>query len=116
MECGVQSDLDMFPGASDVVRVGTDRWTKCHADVLDRLMEEVKVVLHAYSHLPFENMLKAYEENEPLVKTGKRFAYILYGGTGAFFLDNDGQLKTDIRGIVYRLVSQVRKGRLIVEF
>ena len=77
MTCSVQSGLDMFPGSLDVVRVGTDRWTKCHDDVLDRLMEEVESFLHEYSNIPFEMLRTAYEQQEPRAKVGNQHAYIL---------------------------------------
>ena len=35
-------DLKMFPGASDVVRVGTERWTLKHGAILEELLDEVR--------------------------------------------------------------------------
>ena len=115
MTCSIQSDLDMFPGSLDVVRVGTDRWTKCHDDVLDRLLKGVEAFLRDHSKLPFEMLLTAYEQQEPRAKVGKQHAYILYGPSGAIFLDGD-ELKMDIRGLVYKPVSRMHKRKSIVEF
>ena len=115
MTCSVQSDLDMVPGSADVVHVGTDRRTKCHDDVLDRLTEGVEAFLRDHSKLPFEMLLTAYEQQEPRAKVGKQHAYILYGPSGAFFLDG-GELKMDIRGLVYKPVSRMHKRKSIVEF
>ena len=116
MTCSVQSDLDMFPGSLDVVRVGTDRWTKCHDDVLDRLLKGVEAFLHDHSKLPFEMLLTAYEQQEPRAKVGKKqHAYILYGPSGAFFLDG-GELKMDIKGLVFKPIVRRTEGNIIAEF
>ena len=56
----------------------------------------------------FEMLLTAYEQQEPRAKVGKQHAYILYGPSGAFFLDGD-ELKMDIRGLVYKPVSRMQK-------
>ena len=114
MSCSVQSDLDMFPGCADVVRVGTDRWTQHNTDALDCIMEGVGDFLREHSHLDFEKLVKAYEQNEPRVKVGKQRASILYGPPGPFFQDWD-ELKTDIRGLVFKPISRVHKRKLIIE-
>jgi len=79
-------------------------------------MEGVEDFLREHSHLPFEELLNTYEENEPRVKTGKHFAYILYGGTGPFFLDGGGHLTTDIRGLVYKPIARRKGNRIVAEF
>ena len=115
MTCSVQSDLDMFPGSLDVVRIGTDRWTDCHTDVLDRLMEGVESFLHENSNIPFEMLKTAYEQQEPRAKVGKQHAYILYAPSGALFVE-DGELKMDIKGLVYKPIVRRTEGNIIVEF
>ena len=106
----------MFPGASDVVRVGTKRWAQGgHADTLDRIFQEIGVWLAAHSELPFEDLLREYERGgDPRVRVGDEFAYALYGPTPLFL--KDGELNMDIKGLVYKPVARQRNNNLVVEF
>jgi len=73
-------DLRMFPGASDVVRVGTRRWTKQHAETLGRILQIIERFLRDRAELPFEELLREFEENDVRVRVGGgQFAHILYG-------------------------------------
>ena len=115
MECPVQSDLQAFPGC-DIVRIGSECWGQNHTAALDRIMEGVEVFLHDHSHLPFEKLVKAYEQNEPRARVGNHHVFVLYGPLGAFYVDN-GELKTDIKGLVYKpMIARRKKGKIIAEF
>jgi len=106
----------MFPGASDVVRVGTERWAHGgHADALNRIFQEIGAWLAAHSELPFEELLREYERGgDPRVRVGDEFAYALYGPSGPFFLDED-ELKSGMRGLVYKPVARRRNKTFVVD-
>ena len=115
MTCGVQSDLDMFPGCSDVVRVHTARWESRHNEVLERLLQNIGAFLEEHSGSSFPNMLSRFEENDIRVRVGDQFAHILYGPE-PLSVSPDGELQMDIRGLVCKPQAQVVKGKLVVEF
>ena len=115
MACGVQSDLDMFPGCADVVRIGTDRWTERDADILDSLCGQTEVFLKSHSHLPFDDLVRKYERKEPRVEVNGQHVCILYGPSRAFFIEDD-ELKSDIRGLVYRPSFRRKANRIAAEF
>ena len=115
MECGVPSDLNMFPGCADVVRIGTDRWTERDADILDSLCGQTEVFLKSHSHLPFNDLVWKCETQEPRVEVNGQYAFILCGPSGAFFIEDD-ELKSDIRGLVYRPSFRRKANRIVAEF
>ena len=114
--CSVQEDKAMFPGCSDVVRVHTERWTPLHSEILDNIFEQVKQFLQSRTDLPFDDLLRAYQDNEPCANVGKHNAYILYGPSGAFYLDADDELKMDVKGLVFRPAVRRKGGRIVAVF
>jgi len=116
MACLVQADKAMFPGCSDVVRVGTDRWTPRHDEILDGLFNKIDNFLQTHTHLAFDDLTQEFIENEPRERVGNnKVVYLMYGNESPFFIDN-GELKMDIRGLVYRPVSRRKGGRIVAEF
>jgi len=116
MNCSVQEDKVMFPGCSDVVRVGTDRWTSRHDAILDRLFKQIDNFLQTHSHLAFDDLTQEFIENEPSEIDGnKQMVYLMYGNESPFFIDN-GELQSDIRGLVYRPAWRRKGGRIVAEF
>ena len=103
----------MFPDASDVVRVGTRRWNRRHADVLERIFQHY--YLQCNADLPFEDLLRDFERHDPRVRVGDQYAYVLYGPTPLFLAEN-GELQMDVRGLVYKPQARKLGGSLIVEF
>ena len=89
----------MFPGCTDVVRVETKRWTPYHGEILDALLEKVRRFLRGRSQIPFEQLRTEFQENDTRVPVGDdQFAHIMYGKEPLFV--RDGQLQTDVRGLV----------------
>ena len=43
-------------------------------------------------------------------------AYVLYGPSGAFYLDADDKLKMDVKGLVFRPAVRRKGGRIVAEF
>ena len=100
MACCVAADLEQFPDCSDVVRVGDTRWKEKHSRILNQLIEGVRVFLRARRELPLNDLIKEYEKNEPFTLDGTAPVKLMYGRTGALFLDGS-QIKIDVKGLVY---------------
>ncbi len=105
-------DKKHFPGA-DVVRVGSLRWLTQpqHKETLDELVAEAAGFVEARRGVAFDELVREYEKHEPRLTVGDAHAYLLYGRPGGLFLD-DGELKMDIKGVLYRPV--VRRSRRTV--
>ena len=116
MACSVQSDLKMFPGCRDVVRIGTDRWTPRHDEILASVFNQIDNFLQTRRHLAFDDLAQEFIENEPRERVGKQLVYLMFGPSGAFYISDDGELQTDIRGLVFRPISRRQRGRIIAEF
>ena len=107
-------DLKMFPGASDVVRVGTERWTLKHGAILEELLDEVRCYLADRSDLSFEQLRDEFENDDVRVPARNQYAHILYGPDPLFV--TNGELKTDIKGLLFKPCARMTEGgRLIVE-
>ena len=116
MTCGVRSDLDMFPGCSDVVRVHTERWESRHDEVLEQLSEIIGAFIEEQSGKSFPELLRNFEQNDFRIRVGDQFAHVLYGPE-PLSVSPDGELQMDIRGLVYRpRRARVVNGKLMVEF
>ena len=113
--CDVQEDKAMFPGCSDVVRVHTERWESCHDDVLERLLQKIGAFFEEHSGSSFPKIRRQFARNDVRVRVGDQFAHVLYGPE-PLSVSPDGDLQTDIRGLVYKPIARRRNGALIVEF
>ena len=100
MACCLAADLEQFPDCSDVVRVGDTRWGEKHSRILNKLIEAVRVFLRAHRNLPLNDLIKEYLKKEPTTWDGKAPVKLMYGRTGALFLDGS-QIKIDVKGLVY---------------
>ena len=67
---------------------------------MQRLVEAGKTVISRHQGLDFEQIRALFDEEDPRVKVGNLHAYILYGKEPLFL--QDGELKMDTKGIVYR--------------
>ena len=94
------ADLEQFPDRSDVVRVGDTRWGEKHSRILNTLIEAVRVFLRAHRNLPLNDLIKEYLKKEPTTWDGKAPVKLMYGRTGALFLEGP-QIKIDVKGLVY---------------
>ena len=100
MACCVAADLEQFPDCSDVVRVGDTRWKEKHSRILNQLIEGVRVFLRTHRNLPLKDLVEGYEKKEPTTLDGTAPVKLMYGRTGALFLDGS-QIKIDVKGLVY---------------
>ena len=100
MACCLAADLEQFPDCSDVVRVGDTRWKEKHSRILNQLIEGVRLFLRAHRNLPLKDLIEEYEKKEPTTLDGAAPVKLMYGRTGALFLDGS-QIKIDVKGLVY---------------
>ena len=116
MTCTLQADKLMFPGCSDVVRVNTPRWNESHNMILESLFDQVEQFLQTRRDRKFEDLLHEYIQNEPRAKVENCFVYLMYGPSGPFFVDDSGELKMDLRGLVFKPRVRRQRGKIIAEF
>ena len=102
MACEVASFLEQFPGAVDVVLVRSERWTEEHTAVMDARTNGVRMFLRRRRHLPFEQLLDEFQKCQPCAVSGALQASLLYGQEQGIYLDNNGKLKMDVKGLVLR--------------
>ena len=109
MACSAAKDKLQFPHASGVVRVGTDRWSEHHTDIMDALCEAVKEFLSTRTRLSFRQIVDQYKRSEPRAKVGDQWAYLFYGDDNAFLLDGT-KLSMSLKGLVFEPIKPRRKG------
>ena len=102
MACEVAPFLEQFPGAVDVVLVRSERWTEEHKAIMDALTEGVRMLLRRRRHLPFEQLFDEFQKCQPCAVSGTLQASLLYGQEQGIYLDNNGKLKIDVKGLVLR--------------
>ena len=101
MACDLAADVKQIPDASDVVRVGSERWTEYHRAVMDALVEGVKMFLRARTHLSFEQLIEEFKQTQPCAVSGALQVTLLYGREHGLYLDNS-KLKMDVTGLVFK--------------
>ena len=101
------------PGPTRVVRVNSPQWSEKHSEILQQLIELVQNVIRSCDGMAFEEIKRTCEQNDPRLQVGDDFAYILYGPNEIFL--QDGQLKLDIRGLIYKPIIRMEGDRIIVE-
>ena len=101
------------PKPTRVVRVNSPQWCEKHSQILQQLVELVQNVTRACDGMAFEEIKRTCEQNDPRLQVGDDFAYVSYR-TNEIFLQ-DGQLKLDIRGLVYKPTIRMEGDRIIVE-
>ena len=102
MSCELAEFLEHNPGEVDVVRLNSDRWTEDHKVMMEAFTEGVRIVLRHRGHLPFEQLLDDFQECQPCAVSGTLQASLLYGQEQGIYLDNNGKLKMDVKGLVLR--------------
>ena len=102
MACEVTGFLEQFPGAVDIVLVKSERWTEYHKAIMEALTEGVRMFLRRRKHLSFEQLLDKFQECQPCAVSGTLQASLLYGQEQGIYLDNNGKLKMDVKGLVLR--------------
>ena len=107
-------DLQMFTGCI-VVRVGTPQWNQRHNRILDALLDKVRSFLSERQDMSFEQLIHDFESHDVRALVGDRYAHILYG-TKPLFVNNDGCLNTEIKGLLFKpRARMIEDGRLVVE-
>eukprot|EP00973_Karenia_brevis_P095078 12425571-Karenia_brevis.AAC.2 len=102
MACEVAAFLEQFPGAVDIVLVKSERWTEYHKAIMEALTEGVRMFLRRRRHLPFEQLLDEFKESQPCAVSGALQVSLLYGREHALYLDDNSELKMDIKGLVFK--------------
>ena len=97
--CTLADDLRQFPDASDVVRVGSERWQAQHSAIMEALVSLVRDFLRPRGNLPPDQLLIEYQRMEPSVTVGGRNVRLMYGPR-PFFLHGTA-LQMDIKGLVF---------------
>ena len=101
------------PGSTRIVRVNSPQGSEKHSEILQQLIELVQNVIRSCDGMAFEEIKRTCEQNDHRLRVGADFAYILYGPNEIFL--QDGQLKLDIRGLIYKPIIRIEGDRIIVE-
>ena len=102
MACEVAPFLEQLPGAIDVVLVRSERWTEGHKAIMDALTEGVRVFLRTRRHLSFEQLLDEFKESQPCAVSGALQVFLLFGREHGLYLDDNAELKMDVKGLVFK--------------
>ena len=102
MACEVPPFLEQCPSAVDVVLVRSERWTEEHKAIMDALTEGVRVFLRTRRHLPFEQLLDEFQKCQPCAVSGALQAFLLLGREHGLYLDDNAELKMDVKGLVFK--------------
>ena len=100
MACEVAPFLEQFPGAVDVVLVRSERWTEEHKSLMDAFTEGVRMFLRRRRHLPFEQLLDEFQKCQPCAVSGALQVFLLFGREHGLYLDDNAELKMDVKGLV----------------
>ena len=100
MACELAEFLEHNPGEVDVVRLNSDR--DDHKVMMEALTEGVRIFLRHRGRLSFEQLLHDFQECQPCAVSGTLQASLLYGQEQGIYLDNNGKLKMDVKGLVLR--------------
>ena len=102
MACEAAPLLVQFPDAVDVALVHSERWTEYHRALMEALTEGVRVFLRRRRHLPLEKLLAEFKESQPCAVSGALQVSLLYGREHALYLDDNANLKMDVKGLVFK--------------
>ena len=102
MACEVAGFLEQFPGAVDVVLSNSDRWTEYHKAIMEALTEGVRMFLRGRRHLPFEQLFDEFQKRQPCAVSGTLQVSFLYGREHGLYLDDNAELKMDVKGLVFK--------------
>ena len=101
MACEATALHEQFPDDVDLVLVHSDWWTECHRALMEALTEGVRMFLRTRRHLPLERVLDEFKETQPCAVSGALHVSLLYGRERALYLDDNAELKMDIKGLVF---------------
>ena len=98
----VAAFLEQFADAVDVILVNSDAWTEEHREIMEALTEGVRMFLRRRKHLSFEQLLDEFKECQPCAVSGALQVFLLYGREHALYLDDNANLKKDVKGLVVK--------------
>ena len=102
MACEVAPFLEQFPGAVDVVLVRSERWTEEHKAIMDALTEAIRMFLRRRKHLSFEQLFDEFQKCQPCAVSGALQVFLLFGREHGLYLDDNAELKMDVKGLVFK--------------
>ena len=94
--------LERFPGVVDIVLVRSERWTEEHKALMDALTEGVRMFLRRRRHLPFEQLLDEFQKCQSCAVSGALQVFLLFGREHGLYLDDNAELKMDVKGLVFK--------------
>ena len=100
MACEVAAFLKQFPGAVDVALVNSERWTEYHKAIMEALTDGARMFLRTRRHLSFEQLLDEFQECQPCAVSGTLQVSLLYGREHGLYLDDNAELKMDVKALV----------------
>ena len=98
MACSLEDDLRQFPDASDVVRVGSERWQAHHSAIVQALVSGAQAFLRPRKSLPLDRLLDEYQRAEPSVAVDGVDIRLMYGSPPLFLAGTE--LQMDVKGLV----------------
>ncbi len=102
MPCEEAGFLEQFPGAVDIVLVKSERWTEYHKAIMEALTKGVRMFLRTRRHLWFEKLVDEFQKCQPCAVSGALQVFLLYGREHALYLDDNANLKVDVKGLVFK--------------
>ena len=99
MACSLEDDLRQFPGACNVLRVGSERWQAHHSTIMQALVSGAQAFLRPRKSLPIDRLLNEYQRAEPSVTVDGVDVRLMYGSPPLFLAGTE--LQMDIKGLVY---------------
>ena len=109
-----KSDLQMFPRAEDVVRIGDGRWGQRHDELLNELTDAARAIAHGSKS--FADMQARLHRHNPRVHVEGCFAYLLFGAD-PLQVDDAGNASMHVNGLVFEPQVRIsRGGNMVVEF
>ncbi len=82
--------------------VHSERWTEYEKAIMDALVEGVRMFLRTQRHLSFEKLIDEFKQTQPCAQCGALQVSLLYGREHALYLDDNANLKVDVKGLVFK--------------
>ena len=97
------------------VRLSDPSWSTADDYVLQRLMDRVQVLISSQCNgMHIEDVSNFLDQHDPRIRTDPHHhAYLLYGPRVVFA--EDGQLKVEVRGLVYEPMAALVGNTLVLE-
>ena len=86
MACSLEDDLRRFPGASDVVRVGSERWQAHHSAIMQAPVSGAQAFLRPRKGLPLDRLCTEFQRAEPSVTVDGVDVRLTYGSPPSLWL------------------------------